>query len=66
MSTRYVVLLGESEFGEVKTALVDFDTFEEDRDPNSYFKPGTKNTQKTGEVEISGDDHLLPSWISDE
>jgi len=65
MSETYVVLIAETEHGELKTALVEKDTYEEDPDPSAYFRPGMKSIQNSGEVEISGDVHLLPSWISE-
>jgi len=63
MSVTYIILVAESEGGELKTALVHEDTFKSDPDPKSYFRSGMKSVEKSGEVEISGDVHLLPETI---
>lgn len=63
MSETYVVLIAEDQHGCLKTALVEKDTYEEDPDPSAFFSSGMKGVQHSGEVEISGDVHLLPSYI---
>lgn len=64
MSETYVILIAEDSYGSLKTALVEKESYEEDPDPESYFKSGMVNVKKEGEVNITGDVHLLPTWIS--
>jgi hypothetical protein len=63
MSSKFVVLIAEDQFKCIQTALVHEDTFKEDPDPNSYFVR-VDEAKKVGEVEISGDDHLLPDVLN--
>jgi hypothetical protein len=63
MSSKYVVLTAEDQFKCIQTALVHVDTFKEDPDPHSYFVR-VEEAKKVGEVEIDGDDHLLPDILN--
>lgn len=57
----YVVLVAELENGTIKSALVAADEFENDGgDALDYFV-GAKSADKSGTVEITGDEHLLDS-----
>jgi hypothetical protein len=63
MSVTYVILVAETEGGEIKTALVCEYAFKSDPDPRNYFRSGMKSVEKSGEVEIGGDVHLLPETL---
>lgn len=57
---KYKVLLATVN-GSIKTALVHEDSY--NGDPSEFFVSSATNPELAGEIDISGDEHLMPDWL---